>query len=88
MSEHHQVPAQPEPADEAELAPLAERLERERPEPAAMFRGTLGRRLAARGLRRPRPANLRALVAGYGGTGLLLLLAGALSAAGVGPLGS
>lgn len=37
---------------------------------------------------RTRPARLRLLIAAYAGSGSLLLLAGAASAAGIGPLGA
>jgi hypothetical protein len=68
-----------------ELIALAERLERERPVPSASFRGDLRRRVLA-GSGPPRPKRLRALIAGFACSGALLLLAGALSAAGAGPL--
>jgi len=71
-----------------ELILLAERLEHERPVPSAAFRGELRRRLLAGDILRSRPARLRLLIAGYAGTGSLLLLAGAASAAGIGPLGA
>jgi hypothetical protein len=68
-----------------ELIALAERLERERPVPSAGFRGDLRRRLLAGGDAQ-RPRRLGALIAGFACSGILLLLAGALSAAGAGPL--
>ncbi|WP_332673679.1 hypothetical protein [Aromatoleum sp.] len=71
-----------------ELVELAARLERERPVPAAAFRGELRRRLLSGVDARTRPARLRLLIAGYAGAGSLLLLAGAASVAGVGPLGT
>ena len=72
-----------------ELIELAERLERERPLPAAAFRGDLRRRLVAgRGPARSRPARLRVLIAGYATAGSVLLLAGVASVAGIGPLGA
>ena len=79
-----------EPDAPEELVRLAERLQRERPVPCAGFRGELRRRLEAGGARsaRARPPRLRALIAGYATAGALLLLAGALSAAGSGPLGA
>lgn len=79
----------PEVTDEeaAELMPLAERLQRERPVPAAAFRGALGRHLATRGGPQPqRPRRLGELIAGFAGSGTLLLVLGALGAAGSGPL--
>jgi hypothetical protein len=68
--------------------PLADRLRRRRPVPGGGFRGTLARRLARYGRPRHRPARLRALVGAFAVAGALLLLIGALSAAGVGPLGA
>lgn len=75
-----------EPGTPDELIRLAERLERERPVPSASFRGELRRRLVAG--QRTRPARLRLMIAAYAGSGSLLLLAGAASAAGIGPLGA
>lgn len=62
---------------------LSERLERERPAPAAGFRGALGRRLAARdpGFG-PRPPWLVPIVCSSFGGGLVLILLSALSATG------
>lgn len=77
-----------EPGAPDELIGLAEWLERERPVPAAAFRGELRRRLLVSAARRARPAWLGVLIAGYAGAGTLLLLAGAASVAGVGPLGT
>ena len=67
---------------------VAERLERERPVPSASFRGDLRRRLLAGELARTRPARLRLLIASYASAGSALLLIGAASAAGLGPLGA
>ena len=75
-----------EPGAPDELIRLAERLERERPVPSASFRGELRRRLV--GGQHTRPARLRLMIAGYAGSGSLLLLVGAASAAGIGPLGA
>jgi len=75
-----------EPDVPEELIRLAERLERERPVPSAAFRGDLRRRLLAGAPLRPRPARLRLLITGYATGGFLLLLVGALSAGGAGPL--
>ena len=75
-----------EPGTPDELIRLAEQLERERPVPSASFRGELRRRLVAG--QRTRPARLRLMIAAYAGSGSLLLLAGAASAAGIGPLGA
>lgn len=77
-----------EPDAPDELVRLAERLQRERPVPAAGFRGELRRLLLAGGASHARPRRLRALITGYATGGSLLLLAGALSAVGVGPLGA
>ncbi|MEA2156461.1 MAG: hypothetical protein QOE11_2601 [Solirubrobacteraceae bacterium] len=77
-----------EPGAPEDLIRLAERLEHERPVPTAAFRGDLRRSLLARGAAYSRPARLRLLVAGYAGAGSALLLVGAASAAGLGPLAS
>jgi len=77
-----------EPDAPEDLVRLAERLQRERPVPAAGFRGELRRRLLAGEALRGRPRRLRALIAGYASAGMLLLLMGALSATGTGPLGA
>lgn len=68
------------------LLRVAARLDRERPVPRAAFRGELGRRLARADVVRPRPPRLRTLIAGCASAGLALLLIGAASAAGWGPL--
>ncbi|HEV7806842.1 MAG TPA: hypothetical protein VGO80_13545 [Solirubrobacteraceae bacterium] len=75
-----------EPGAGPDLVALAERLDRERPVPSASFRGDLRRRLVGAELTRSRPARLRLLIAGYASAGTVLLLLGAASAAGVGPL--
>jgi hypothetical protein len=77
-----------EPDAPDELVRLAERLEHERPVPSAAFRGDLRRHLMAGHPESARPARLRALIAGYASAGAVLLLVGALSAAGTGPLGA
>lgn len=77
-----------EPNAPEELVRLAERLERERPVPTAAFRGELRRKLLAGGAAHRRPARLRVLISGYATAGTLLLLVGAASAAGIGPLGA
>jgi len=73
---------EPDPPDD--VVALALRLQSERPVPAAAFRGELRRRLVSQA----RPARLRMLITGYATAGGTLLLAGALSAAGLGPLGA
>jgi hypothetical protein len=77
-----------EPDIATELGPgereLADRLDGERPLPAAGFRGALARRLAARDPGYgPRPERLRLIVGAYLGAGSLLIVLGALSATGV-----
>ena len=67
---------------------LAERLQRERPVPAPRFRGDLRRRLLSGPSPHLRPQRLRVLIAGYAGGGTALLLIGAASVLGVGPLGA
>jgi hypothetical protein len=54
--------------------------------PSAAFRGELRRSLLLGGGRRPRPARLRLLITAYASSGMALLLIGAASAVGVGPL--
>jgi hypothetical protein len=71
-----------------EIVGLARRLEDRRPVPSAVFRGELRRHLLRLESSRARPARLRASIAGYAAAGAMLLLAGALSAAGLGPLGT
>lgn len=68
-----------------DLVQLAERLSDERPLPSPNFRGQLRRRLEVRS-RQLAPRRLRALITGYAAAGTLLLIAGTVSAAGVGPL--
>jgi hypothetical protein len=87
MTEHRDIRRDLEPDTPEELIRLAERLEQERPVPTAGFRGDLRRRLLSGELTRSRPARLRLLIAGYAGAGSALLLIGAASAAGIGPLG-
>jgi hypothetical protein len=77
-----------EPGSGEDLVALGSRLRDARPVPRAAFRGDLGRHLAARSSRRRLGiTQLRALIATYAMTGLVLLSVGAVSAAGVGPLG-
>jgi len=75
-----------EPGTPLELVLLAERLQDSRPLPNPGFRGELGRRLE-RTSRRFDPARLRSLIAIYGVSGTALMIVGAVSAAGAGPLG-
>ena len=88
MSSERDIRADLEPDVPEELIRLAERLDRERPVPAAAFRGDLRRRLLAGETSRTRPARLRLFIASYAGAGSALLLVGAASAAGLGPLGA
>jgi hypothetical protein len=75
-------PQLPELDDDA----LAQRLVAMRPTPAPAYRGALRRRLVALGPPAPRPANLGRLTRLYAAGGFVLVLIGALSAAGIGPL--
>ena len=68
------------PGERDVLIALIERLERERPLPAAGFRGELRRRLLGG------PQRLRALVGAYAGSGFALLALATLGVGGVGPL--
>ena len=72
-----------DPGAPGELGELGERLRRERGRPPAAFRSGLRGRFAGRAPR-PRPENLRKLIAGYAAGGAVLL---ALGAAGAGPFG-
>jgi hypothetical protein len=74
------------PGEPGELGELGERLRRERGRPPAAFRSGLRGRFAGRAPR-PRPENLRKLIAGYAAGGAVLLVLGALGAAGAGPFG-
>jgi hypothetical protein len=76
-----------EPANHEDDA-LGRRLAAARPAPPAGYRGALRRRLMALGPPPPRPRRLWALVAGFAAAGLILLAVGALSIAGIGPLGT
>lgn len=71
-------------SDRSALLEVADRLERERPVPKASFRGNLRRSLVATRAPATRPRHLRLLIAGYAGSGLLLL---ALAVAGLGGSG-
>ena len=87
MSEFGDIRDDLEPGAEERLVRLAERLRDERPLPSPTFRGDLRRRVLSHAPEMTAPARLRTLIAGYAGAGTLLMLLGALSAAGLGPLG-
>ena len=87
MTEPYDIREDLEPGADPELIVLANRLSDARPVPRAAFRGDLGRHLAARSHGRLSPGRLRALIATYALSGLMLLCVGTISAAGVGPLG-
>lgn len=72
----------------ASLMPVAERLERERPVPRPSWRGDTGRYLTSEveTTGQPRPKRFRLLVAGYAGSGMLLLAVALVGVAGAGPL--
>lgn len=72
--------------DDVDHDPLADRLRRERPAPAAGFRGDLRRWVQAQHAPR-RPERLGLAIAGCLGAGLLLLLVALLGLGGAGPLG-
>jgi hypothetical protein len=88
MSTGRDIRSDLEPGAPEDLVLLAERLDRERPVPTAAFRGDLRRRLLAGGAAHRRPARLRLLITGYASAGSALLLIGAASAVGLGPLGA
>lgn len=87
MKDRRDIRLDLEPDAPEELIRLAERLEQQRPVPTAAFRGDLRRRLLDGDLASSRPARLKLLIAGYASAGSALLLIGAASAAGIGPLG-
>jgi hypothetical protein len=60
----------------------------ERPAPRAAYRGVLRRHLLAIGTPPSRPGNLWRLVLGFACAGVVLLVIGLLSIAGLGPLGA
>jgi hypothetical protein len=85
VTDPHDIRDDLEPGADEEILRLAERLRAGRPLPHPAFRGELGRRLQARS---PRiRARVRLQIAGYATSGGLLLLIGAISASGTGPLG-
>ena len=88
MTDPYDIRSDLEPDSGEDLVALGNRLLDSRPVPRAAFRGDLGRHLAARSARRRLGGGqLRALIAANAMAGLLLLVVGAFSAAGVGPLG-
>lgn len=88
MSPERDIRSDLQPDVPDDLVLLAARLDRQRPVPSAAFRGDLRRRLIATGATHRRPARLRMLIGGYASTGSFLLLVGAASVAGLGPLGA
>jgi len=77
-----------EPGTPEELIVLAQRLQHERPVPSAAFRGDLRRHLLPGELARSPGARARLWIAGFASAGSVLLLAGAASVVGIGPLGA
>lgn len=88
MNRDHDIRSDLEPDTPEELIRLAQRLQQERPVPAATFRGDLRRRLLAGGRQHSRPKRLRMLITAYATGGAALLLVGAASVVGIGPLGA
>jgi hypothetical protein len=86
MTDRDDVRADLEPGVSDDLVLLAERLRNSRPLPSPAFRGALGRWLAARWRRHLSPKRARSLIALYSAAGTVLMAAGALGAAGAGPL--
>ncbi len=86
LPEHSDLPPDADPTEAAALLRIADRLARQRPVPRAAFRGDLRRSLAGMRDERPPPARLRMLIAVTGGLGTTLMLVGALSVVGLGPL--
>ena len=70
---------------DSDLARLANRLERERPVPAAAFRGDLRRQLINTRRATASPKRLWVWVSAYAGTGAALLLVAGLGVLGGGP---
>lgn len=87
MTEFRNIDDDLEPGTAAELIVLAEQLRDQRPLPSPGFRGELRRCLQARSERVIPTARLRSLIFRYATAGTTLLVVGALSAVGVGPLG-
>jgi len=88
MNDKRDIRLDLEPGTPEELIVLAQRLQHEQPVPSAAFRGDLRRRLLAGEFARSRPARVRLWIAGYAGAGSVLLVAGAASVVGIGPLGA
>jgi hypothetical protein len=72
----------------ASLLAVADRLDRERPVPRPSWRGDTGRYLTSEleTTRHARPRRFRLLVAGYAGSGAVLLAVALIGVAGAGPL--
>ena len=87
MSDPRDIRDDLEPGAEDAIVTLGQQLLDGRPLPSPAFCGGLRRHLVSRSGRLAAPARLRSLIAAYAGAGTLLLAAGALSAAGLGPLG-
>lgn len=86
MNEHNANTTDPEgPGD---LHALEVQLTAARPTPPARFRGALRSRLTALGPPQARPPHLWRLAGLYAAAGLALIIIGALSVAGIGPLAS
>jgi hypothetical protein len=66
--------------------PLEERLERERPVPAAGFRGELRRRLIEAAGRETSTARVRFSILAYASSGAALMLVAVIGVLGAGPL--
>ena len=79
------LPAELPDHQAAELLQVAQRLERERPTPASLFRGNLGRHLRSSAGQRVSARRLRVLVAIHAAAGCLLLGLPAVGVLGAGP---
>lgn len=79
-----------EPEETQALLDVGERLDRERPVPRPAFRGETGRYLSSEVESEPhsRPRRLKLLIAGYAGSGLVLLAVAVIGLLGSGPLAS
>ena len=86
MNERRDIREDLEPGVPDDIVRFGEHLLEARPLPNPGFRGELRRRLEARSRHVGAPAMIRARVARFATAGVVLMVVGTLSAAGVGPL--
>ena len=87
MTDRRDIRHDLEPGTPEDIVLFAEHLLDARPLPSPGFRGELRRRLEARARHVHPPAFIRARIARFATAGTVLMLLGAVSAAGAGPLG-